>query len=282
MPPVVDHFRQIGLRDNKMKLTSLSRQTDLMFSHFDGEVQDRGDYIVVKTPNNPGYHWGNYIIFSNPPQSGDFEKWQEIYRSEFTYYDSFKHMTFTWNQNNEVRPNFDPFLNAGFKLDRAKVLAAQKVNPPPKLNHFIEVRVIQTSAEWEQAIQLQVATRDRCFDEKGYEVFKRRQFNTYQAMSKAGFGNWFGAFLENHLVGDLGIFHQGGIGRFQNVETHPNYRRQGICGTLVYKSAQIALQTLDVTTLVMEADADYHAAGIYESVGFRPTEENQSLSWWIP
>lgn len=265
-----------------MKLTSLSRKTDLIFSHFEGEVLDRGNYIAIKTPSNPGYHWGNYIIFSGPPQKGDFEKWRATYFAEFTYYDSFKHMTFTWNQNTKVTPDFEPFLNAGFKLDRAKVLAAQQVKAPPKLNHLVEVRAVQTLDEWEQAIQLQIACRDLSFDQKGYEVFKRRQFKTYQAMSQAGFGNWFGAFLENRLVGDLGIFHQDGLGRFQNVGTHPDFRRQGICGTLVFNTAQLALKNFGVSTLVMEADADYHAAGIYESVGFRPTEENQSLNWWVP
>jgi hypothetical protein len=30
----------------------------------------------------------------------------------------------------------------------------------------------------------------------------------------------------------------------------------------------------------MEADADYHAARIYESVGFKRHEINYALSWW--
>jgi ribosomal protein S18 acetylase RimI-like enzyme len=211
-----------------------------MFSRFEGEVLDRGEYTVIKTPTNPGYHWGNYIIFSQPPKKGDLEKWQAIYRSEFTYYDSIKHMTFTWNQNANIQPDFEPFLKAGFKLDLAKVLTAQVVSPPPKFNQTIEVRGVQSDDEWEQAIQLQIACRQPCFEKAGYETFKRRQFKNYQAMFKAGLGNWFGAFLDKKMVGDLGIFHQDRIGRFQNVGTHPEYRRQGICGTLVYQAAQIA------------------------------------------
>jgi hypothetical protein len=30
----------------------------------------------------------------------------------------------------------------------------------------------------------------------------------------------------------------------------------------------------------MVADEDYHAAKIYETVGFRPTERQVSLDWW--
>jgi predicted GNAT family acetyltransferase len=56
------------------------------------------------------------------------------------------------------------------------------------------------------------------------------------------------------------------------VETHPEFRRRGICGTLVYESARHALGSLGAERLVMVADAHYHAARIYESLGFRPTE----------
>lgn len=82
------------------------------------------------------------------------------------------------------------------------------------------------------------------------------------------------------LVGELGIYFENGLGRFQSVGTHPDFRRRGICGTMVYLAAKMAMAEFDIKTLVMEADADYHVAKIYESVGFKPTEVNYSLSWW--
>lgn len=102
----------------------------------------------------------------------------------------------------------------------------------------------------------------------------------YREMSKAGMGFWFGAFVDSKLVGDLGIFYKNGIARYQNVETHPDHRKKGICGTLVYQSGTIALEDWGVEQLVMEADPEYLAARIYESVGFQRTESNFSLSWW--
>ena len=66
-----------------MELHSLCRKTDFIVNRFEGEVTDRGDYIVVKTISNPTFHWGNYIIFSKAPKDGDCEKWQAIYRKEF-------------------------------------------------------------------------------------------------------------------------------------------------------------------------------------------------------
>lgn len=262
-----------------MDVVSLARQTDLMFTRFDGEVLDRGDYLVIRTPANPGYHWGNFILFDAPPSESDFKKWCDTFRREFPFYSPLRHMTMTWNEITAEGGVFDSFLKAGFVLDKAKVLTAQAVMKPSKFNSALTVQRLETEAQWEAAIQLQVACRDSKYPEKGYEIFKRRQFQVYRAMAAAGMGSWFGAFLQNQLVGDLGVFYTGDLGRFQNVGTHPQYRRQGICGTLVYHAAQIAFEEFGVTNLLMEADADYHAAAIYESVGFKPTEENRSLSW---
>ena len=99
----------------------------------------------------------------------------------------------------------------------------------------------------------------------------------YQKMSHAGLGHWFGAFLGSKLVGDLGLFVENGIGRFQNVTTHPDFRRRGICGTLVHAVATYALSNMGAKTLVMVADEAYHAAKIYESVGFKPTERQAGV-----
>ena len=50
-----------------MNIQSLGYRTDLFFPRFDGEVTDRGDYIVIRTPSNPTYHWGNFLLFNQPP-----------------------------------------------------------------------------------------------------------------------------------------------------------------------------------------------------------------------
>jgi predicted GNAT family acetyltransferase len=81
-------------------------------------------------------------------------------------------------------------------------------------------------------------------------------------------------------VADLGIYREGALGRFQSVETHPDFQRRGICGTLVYESARYALKKMGLTELVMVADENYHAAKIYESVGFVPGAKEYSAFWW--
>lgn len=81
-------------------------------------------------------------------------------------------------------------------------------------------------------------------------------------------------------MGNLGVFVKDGVGRFQSVGTHPDFRRRGLCGTLVYEAARYTLEHMGAETLVMVADEEYHAAGIYELVGFRPTEHQIGMDWW--
>ena len=151
---------------------------------------------------------------------------------------------------------------------------------PPKYNREIVIRPLTENWEWEQATQNQIACRQPEHRLDEYKVYKRDQMLRYRQMTRAGLGLWFGAYLEKQMVADLGVFADGSIGRFQQVGTHPDYRRRGICGALVYQASRYAFEHLKIETLVMVADENYHAAKIYESVGFQPKEHQVGLDWW--
>ena len=265
-----------------MKINSLARRTDLIFARFGGTVTDKGSYTLVQTPTNPSYHWGNYMIFDAAPKIGDFFKWTQLFKKEFNYYKNINHMTFTWEGTPLVSGDYQEFMANKFSFDEAIVLTAGNVARPAKYNDKISVKKIITDKDWNDALISQTLSTDPKFASAGFNSFKKKQMDNYRAMSEKGMGNWFGAYINEQIVGDLGLFFEKELGRYQNVGTHPSFRRQGICQTLVYESAQIAFMEYGVSQLVMEADANYHAAKIYESVGFKPTERNYSLSWWVP
>lgn len=262
-----------------MKVQSLGHITDLFFPQFDGLILDRGDYLVIRTPSNPTYYWGNFLLFQDPPGKGDFERWKELFEREIASLQPAEHMTFSWDTIHGETGEVQPFLQAGFDLFQAVVLTARQVVPPPKYNAEVVIRPLSEDWEWEQATQNQVACRGDGFELQGYQVFKQNQMQRYRRMVDAGLGAWFGAFLQGELVADLGVFAREKIGRFQAVGTHPAYRRHGICGTLVYQASRYAFEQLGAETLVMVADENYHAAKIYESVGFQPTEHQVELEW---
>lgn len=267
-----------------MEIKSKGFLTNLMFARFAGSVTDKGHYTLIQTPSNPGYHWGNYLLFDGPPQKGDLKKWTELFDKEFPYYKEPQHYIFAWESlrpTTNLAANFaDEFIAAGFELDPAVVLTAPSLRQPPRIKAKIEIKKIISDQEWGQAIENQILCADPKHLNNYYRDFKLRQMDQYRKMSDSGKGFWFGAYLDNKLVGDLGIFFEKGIGRYQSVCTHPEYRRQGICGTLVYQSGLFAMKEFGLDQLVMEADPDYHAARIYESVGFQRNEVNQALSWW--
>ena len=263
-----------------MELKSLGYQTDLIFPKFDGQILDRGTYLVILTPTNPTYYWGNFLIFPNPPEKGDLTSWKAIFSREIGSRLAVEHFAFGWDTIKGELGDVKPFLDDGFDLDQSVVLSASQVSIPPKYNREVVIRPLTEDWEWEQATQNQIACREPGHSLDGYQVFKRDQMQRYRKMTHAGLGLWFGAFLGQKLVADLGVYTSEKTGRFQQVGTHPDYRRRGICGALVYQASCYAFEYLKTETLVMVADENYHAARIYESVGFQPEEQMAGLVWW--
>lgn len=263
-----------------MQIQSLAYRTDLFFPQFDGIVLDRGPYLVIRTPANPNFYWGNYLLFAQPPAPGDLEIWQSLFEQEIRTQQETHHVTFGWDSPEGILGDIQPFLDVGFTADQSIVLTTAEVTPPRKYNTEVVIRPLMVDTDWAQALQNQVDCRGPVHSAESYLTFKKAAMARYRAMQHAGLGAWFGAFIGQQLVADLGVFCRDGIGRFQTVETAPAFRRQGICGTLVYQAACFAFDRFVAKTLVMVADEDYHAAGIYESVGFRAQERQVGLERW--
>jgi ribosomal protein S18 acetylase RimI-like enzyme len=262
------------------QIQSLGFKTEMIFHRFDGEIEDRGEYVVVKTPSNPGFMFGNLLLFFTAPKKGSLENWKNLFRQEFALHPAVEHYTFLWDSPNEGIGHVAEFEQENFKVDFSVVLTAKSVILPMKHNSQVQVRPILSESDWAAVTENQIMSKAAEYESESYRRFKEKQMARYRAMSERGLGHWFGAFLDGRLVADLGVYRDGDIGRFQSVETHPEFQRQGICGSLVYESAQFALQKMNLKELVMVADENYHAAKIYESVGFAPAAKEYSAFWW--
>jgi hypothetical protein len=62
---------------------SLGYRTDLAIRVLEGsEVTDRGDYLVIRTPGNPDFWWGNFLLLPGlRPGSGG--GWRARFAAEF-------------------------------------------------------------------------------------------------------------------------------------------------------------------------------------------------------
>lgn len=87
-----------------------------------------------------------------------------------------------------------PFLDAGFRLAENAVLATPQVNPPPKINHEVEIRELVEDEEWQQAVHLQVELREPEHSYADYLAFKAAKFARYREMQRAGLGGGLARF----------------------------------------------------------------------------------------
>lgn len=263
-----------------MYVRSLGYRTDLIFPAYDGEIVDRGEYLVIRTPTNPFFYWGNFLLFRDPPGVGDHLQWPELFAREIGEPPRVHHQTFGWDAPNGGCGEYEPFLELGFHLERSVVLTARSIHDPPHTASDVTFRPLASDDDWQQSVENQVICREPEFGEEEYRVFRRHQLARYKAMAAEGLGAWYGAFLGKRLVADLGIFHNGELGRYQSVQTHPDFRRRGIAGTLVYEAGRHALAQFLLETLVIVADQEGDPARLYESVGFRPAEFQVGLGRW--
>lgn len=147
---------------------------------------------------------------------------------------------------------------------------AEQVVSPKFPNNKINIRLIESDSDWRKLF------------ESHPEEYLKNQLIQQRVWTQKGNGYFFGAFYNEELVADLGIFFQDEIGRFQNVITKESFRRQGICGTLVHYAADYVFKHSQVKRLIMEADENYIAARIYESVGFKAFEKSMAISYCGP
>jgi RimJ/RimL family protein N-acetyltransferase len=248
-------------------LTSLGYRTDLLFHSFEGEVTDRGRYLVIRTPSNPSYRWGNFLIFDAPPQPGDYATWTQLFAREVGTPPRIMHKLFAWDTVDGDNGAVNDFLEAGFELGEEVVMATTTLVTPRRYNHEIEIRELTSDADFTEHVELHVVCRLVKDDEASYRAFYEASTESYRRMIRAGLGRWFGAFLDGRLVADMGIFANGELGRYQSVVTHPDFRRRGICSTLLYEVGRFGLETLGMHTLVIVADAHEFAKKIYAAAG---------------
>jgi ribosomal protein S18 acetylase RimI-like enzyme len=258
-----------------VEITSLGYRTDLMLLQLSGsELTDNGEYVVVRTPANPSFWWGNYLLFRTPFAPGDVEVRLATFRREFP---AAKHVALGIDTTDGDVGAEDELKAAGLELERNTVMTATEVKEPARPNDTSQYRFLSSDDDWEQLVGLTLAAS--AMEVEGYEEFNRLKVRAERALVDAGHAKWFGAFDGERLQASLGLASDGsGVARFQNVQTHPDDRGRGIASTLVHRASRYGLDELKAHTLVMVADPDYLAIRIYRALGFGDNEVQLQLT----
>ena len=248
-------------------------QTHLMFAEFDGEVTEHTDHIVVRSPRSPGYYWGNFLLYNRLPSAADFGPWMQRFDETIVQpAPGTGHVAFGMQAQADAFTLPQPFVDAGFTGFRVATLTLQRggLLPLPQVPAAtFELRPLRLPAEVSGVVDLNMACNDEGYEPEGYRQFRSHQMQRYSDMAAAGMGHWWGAMHEGRVVAALGLFGQRHVGRFQHVETDPDFRRLGLCRALVHAACSHGFERMGWHTLVMGADPDDVAIGIYRSVGFQ-------------
>lgn len=256
-----------------MHVTSLGFRTDLALLTASGStVEDRGTHLVVRTPANPTYYWGNFLLLAEPPVPGGEREVVGAFHTEFP---EARHVSIGIDASDLSPESRAAFEAAGLVVDVASVLTASSLRPPREVDG--EVRALESEADWESRARLSFAIEGRD-DEESHLRFARGRNVQEQSLVADGRGTRFGVLVDGEVVSTAAVFTtEPGIARFQSVETHPDHRRKGLAAAAVHAAGRHALEHLGARTLVIVADDDGEAIGIYRRLGFADTERQLML-----
>ena len=252
-----------------MNIASLAFRTDLaMLEHSGSVVEDRGTHLVVRTPDNPTFWWGNFLLLPAAPADVDGARaWLAEFEREFP---QARHRTFGVDGRDGDAGRLAPFAELGMSTEWSSVMTATSVHEPPRPNPGATYRRLESDDDWAQQVDLDMAG-----EEPGTHTlpFVTARAEAERRLVDAGYGAWWGAFEDGRLLASMGLFTASpGLARFQNVKTRPDARGRGLAGTLVHRVSRYGFDELGAHTLVMVADPAYLAIRIYRSVGFADTE----------
>ncbi len=239
-----------------------------VLQHSGSIIEDRGGHLVVRTPDNPGFHWGNLVFVTDEHAVNDAARWVRTFQASFP--------AATWVAIGLIRmpDDQDAWKGQGLDLELDEVLTTctlPRQTPRPK---GYTVRRLG-GGDWAQSVARNVAENDRTseHDPQSFARFAEAQAQSRSALSERDMGAFFGAFSGDVLVADLGIVRCGTTGRYQSVGTDEEHRRRGLASHLLGIAAQWSADQ-GCHRWVIITEATNPAGRVYRGVGFRPDTGN--------
>jgi putative acetyltransferase len=113
--------------------------------------------------------------------------------------------------------------------------------------------------------------------DESFVAFKNGLRRVRRQWLEQGLAKWWGVFEGDQLIGQCGMVECEELGRFQSVETHPDWRRRGVCASLISTVARHALGELGKQRLLLSAEINGPALELYKRLGFRETGQTHSV-----
>lgn len=255
-----------------MKIITAGWETDLaILRHSGSSIEEFENHIVVRSPHNPDYHWGNFILVSNSSLVGDGERWMK------TFSDAFPEATWVAIGLPEFPSSADTWASFDVDLERMAVLKALVPPSIPEISSHYTARILEGD-DWNLLLAREISENKNSGEEdpKAFERYISNAIKGYEELCRKGLAAWFGAFHDSELVSDLGIVICGETARYQSVQTDEKHRRNGLASHLLGLAANWAGQN-GCTSWVIVTESTNDAGRVYRKAGFNPDFETVTV-----
>jgi GNAT superfamily N-acetyltransferase len=252
-------------------MRSLGLATDLLALRGLARIERHPDHIVVRTPDQPNFWSGNLILSLGEPLSPE----DEVARFRAAFPEA-SHVTVAWDDPNlDPEPLRGPWEALGAEIGTDDVLSREGPPPPCPLPGGYAIRELDPASDRDWAESLRVALTvgvGEGYEEASHRPFLQRRILGRRTQARAGTLRWWGVFRDGDLAAQMGLV-EGEVdgrplARFQDVDTHPDHRRRGLCAALLSHVGAAAR----APTLVIVAEPEGDAGRIYRRAGFEPVE----------
>lgn len=234
--------------------------------------------VRVRMRDIPNYYYGNFLLLHSAPQTQDIPHWIRTFDAAFADVQGVAHRTFVWSEDAAPSEDCRKELEAlNFEVAWDAVLTCVMPSAPRSRPKELDVRRIESDADWEAVIASQIEIGQEDWDSPDYAEFKRRNLLQLRDMCQNGLGHWVGGFVQDALVSNMGIFAQNGVARYQSVGTHRAHRGRGYASSVLEFAAQYIRSTHSVDQFVIIAEAESNAQKLYQNCGFQFLENSYSI-----
>jgi len=250
-------------------IKTLGLSSELLVMEGMCKVTDYGGYVVQETPSEPNYWVGNQLILRSASIDADMAEAQFA-----QHFPKAHHVAMVWDLPQIAPGDIDPgFVAKGWEVESFDVLALPGPIAQAAVPEGITIRAISGAQDWDQSLDLmlEIGVEDGHPKDSHRGFLARRNVSRRMQIDK-GLGQWFGAFEGDHLVAQMGMFHDASVARYQSVETRASHRRRGICAALLRHCCLWALGRAPGAKPVIVAEADSDAGRLYRRMGFAPAE----------
>lgn len=255
-----------------MKSKSAGWETDLAILRHSGSlIEERENHFVIRSPHNPDYHWGNFILVSNSSLVSDADRWMQ------TFTEAFPEATWVAIGLPQFPESLENWQASGTELERMDVLKTLTQPACPEITRGYTSRIFE-DGDWDLLLAREISENKKSgeHDAESFERFISKAIEGYKDLCAKGVAAWFGAFYKSELVADLGIVTCGETARYQSVQTDVNHRRNGLASHLLGKAASWAGQE-GCTSWVIVTESTNDAGRVYRKAGFKPDLETVTV-----